>query len=193
MKQLFYVLFIGLIFISCGSSNPKKRGNYSFKQEKVVPKPENITTEERTEEAEEWVVPKPEDADVNVTSKMDVILETAKLYKGTPYRYGGTTSKGMDCSGLMHTAFKAGGINLPRTSRDIATKGKKINFQQISTGDLVFFKTNRSRTINHVGLVVEVFAGKIFFIHSSTSQGVIISSLDEAYWFSSYVEARRVL
>ncbi len=100
----------------------------------------------------------------------------------------------MDCSGLIYTSFKKEKIALPRVSRDMAKEGKKISKEKISKGDLVFFKTNKNRNvINHVGLVVESKRGNILFIHSTSSRGVIISSLDEKYWRNAFVGGRRVL
>ena len=85
-------------------------------------------------------------------------------------------------------------IREERVSRDMATQGNKISLNKTNKGDLVFFRTNKSKkSINHVGLVVENKKGEIFFIHSTTSLGVITSSLDENYWKSSFVEARRIL
>ena len=100
----------------------------------------------------------------------------------------------MDCSGLVYTTYKKEGISMPRISRDMATKGNRISLSITNKGDLVFFKTNKNKkTINHVGLVVENKNGKIFFIHSTSSLGVIISSLEERYWKNTFVEVRRVI
>jgi len=106
---------------------------------------------------------------------------------------GGTTQKGMDCSGLVYVSFKEEDILLPRSSHEIAKQGIKISLDQVTVGDLLFFKTNGRKQINHVGLVVDVYPGKVLFIHSSTSQGVIISSLDETYWHRAFAEARRII
>ncbi|MEW7288978.1 C40 family peptidase [Aquimarina sp. 2304DJ70-9] len=125
--------------------------------------------------------------------KIKSIISYAKTFSGTKYKYGGTTKKGMDCSGLMYTSFKKENIILPRTSRTMATQGKPISLKKVGVGDLLFFKTNkRKNVISHVGLVVEV-KGTIKFIHASTSRGVIISSLDEKYWNKAFTLARRVL
>lgn len=122
------------------------------------------------------------------------IIRYAKSYQGTPYKFGGTTNKGMDCSGLVYTSFKTEDIYLPRISSDMARKGKAVKIQNVQLGDLLFFKTNRNRnTINHVGIVVEINGKDIRFIHSSTSKGVIISSITESYWQRAFSEARRVL
>jgi len=122
------------------------------------------------------------------------IVSYAKTFKGTRYKFGGTTKKGMDCSGLVYVAFGKEEIKLPRISRDMAKTGKPISLSQSTEGDLVFFRTSKSKkSINHVGLVVDSRKGEILFIHSTTSKGVIISSMDESYWKSAFVEARRVM
>lgn len=121
------------------------------------------------------------------------IIEFAKTFQGTRYKFGGTTQEGMDCSGLVCVAFEKENISLPRISRDIATKGTPISLQDVSEGDLVFFKTSRKNVISHVGLVVEAKSGEIKFIHSTTQAGVIISSLDEPYWKKTFVEVRRII
>lgn len=128
------------------------------------------------------------------TNKADRIINQAEAFAGTRYKFGGTTRKGMDCSGLVYVAFQKENIALPRVSRDMATRGKPVKKTAIKKGDLVFFKTNKnSRKINHVGLVTHVKAGVIYFIHATSSKGVITSSLDERYWKSAYSQARRVL
>ena len=100
----------------------------------------------------------------------------------------------MDCSGLVYVAFQKENIVLPRVSRDMAKKGKPISKSSTQAGDLVFFKTNKnSRQINHVGLVTMVKGGEIYFIHATTSKGVLTSSLEETYWKRAFVEARRVI
>ncbi|MBA82736.1 MULTISPECIES: C40 family peptidase [unclassified Leeuwenhoekiella] len=122
------------------------------------------------------------------------IISNARRFEGTPYKYGGTTSKGMDCSGLIYTAFLEENISIPRVSRAIAEEGKRIKTDEVIPGDLLFFITGRrSKNINHVGLVVDVLPGQILFIHSSTSQGVIVSSLNEGYWNNAFIEARRIM
>ena len=99
----------------------------------------------------------------------------------------------MDCSGLVYSAFKAEGVLMPRVSRDMAKKGKKVSLKNVTKGDLVFFRTNGRKTINHVGLVIEAEKGELMFIHSTTSKGVIISSLNESYWKNAFVEVRRII
>jgi len=128
------------------------------------------------------------------SSKADRIVKQAQNFSGTRYKFGGTTSKGMDCSGLIYVAFQKEQIVLPRVSRDMATKGKPVNKTSVKKGDLIFFRTNKSsRKINHVGLVTANKRGEIYFIHATTSRGVLTSNLNEKYWKNAYVQARRVL
>ncbi|OYX27575.1 MAG: hypothetical protein B7Z06_04110 [Flavobacteriales bacterium 32-35-8] len=128
-------------------------------------------------------------------SKAYNIVEYAKQFKGVRYRFGGATKAGMDCSGLVFESFRAHDIILPRISRDMAKNGEKIPLSDVGIGDLVFFKTgNRRNDISHVGLVVSSDEdGNIEFIHSTTSAGVIVSSITESYWDKTFVEARRIL
>lgn len=131
---------------------------------------------------------------VSTSSKSSSIVSEAKSYIGTRYRTGGTTKKGMDCSGLVYTTFNNNGVKLYRTSYDMSKQGKPIKTNQIKKGDLVFFKTGKSsRNINHVGVVSKVSGGTVFFIHSSSSKGVIESNLKTAYWNKSFKFAKRIL
>ena len=129
----------------------------------------------------------------NTNKKSETIVRYAKTFEGTQYKFGGTTKRGMDCSGLVYVSYQKEHIVLPRISRDMAKKGKRISLGDTNKGDLLFFKTNKNKnTINHVGLVVETKIGEIFFIHSTSSKGVIITSLDERYWKNAFVQVRRV-
>jgi probable lipoprotein NlpC len=121
------------------------------------------------------------------------VIATAKSYRGTPYKYGGTTRSGMDCSALVFHSFYAVGINLPRMSADQSKVGKKIKIQQVSPGDLLFFATGKRRNqVTHSGIVTEV--GKdIRFIHSSTSLGVTEDYLSNRYWKNAFLFATRIL
>ena len=73
-------------------------------------------------------------------SKADKVVSNAVYYKGTRYKYGGTTKKGMDCSGLIYKAFGKENYQLPRTSRAMSAKGKSISLGRVKRGDLLFFK-----------------------------------------------------
>ena len=110
-----------------------------------------------------------------------------------PYRHGGVTRNGMDCSGFVSTAFSSINVPLSRSSTEMSTQGKDIPLSQAEVGDLLFFKTNRKRNrISHVGIVVGV-GDEVKFIHASVSQGITVSSLSENYWQKAYAKTSRVL
>lgn len=122
------------------------------------------------------------------------IIDYAKTFDGVKYKYGGTTKKGMDCSGLVVTSFKKEAIQLPRTTSQLAVTGDWVDVKEVKKGDLLFFATNKnSRNVNHVGIVTESRTGFVEFIHASTSRGVMISELSEKYWYFAFVQARRIL
>ena len=126
-------------------------------------------------------------------SKADKVVANAVYYKGTRYKYGGTTRKGMDCSGLIYKAFEKENFKLPRTSRAMSSKGKSISLGRVKRGDLLFFKTGGSSRINHVGLVTSVKNGDVKFIHATLKRGVTVSSLKMRYWKKAYRKAKRIL
>lgn len=122
------------------------------------------------------------------------IIETALKYKGVRYRTGGTSAKGMDCSGLVYKCYSNLGISLPRRSVDMAVKVQDISISEAKKGDLIFFKTNRRKAqINHVGIVIEVNGKEIKFIHASIKKGVTVSSTFENYYAKTFVKVGRVL
>ena len=197
MKKILLLFVFALFLISCGSTkNTGKIPEAIIGSETVKSKSsrrigpnKNIATSKgktRKEAIEEIEEVKPKEIREN-------IIDFAKTFEGTRYKFGGTTKAGMDCSGLVYTAFQTENITLPRISRDMATKGILISFKDIEEGDLVFFKTSRKNAINHVGLVVEAKRGEVKFIHSTIRAGVIISSMDEDYWKKAFVEVRRII
>ncbi|KIA90182.1 C40 family peptidase [Kaistella jeonii] len=131
---------------------------------------------------------------VRFTQKLDDILKEAETYLGTPYRYGGMTRSGIDCSAFVLSVFGAvTGMSLPRVAASQAQEGEKINKEDLQKGDLVFFSHGRGK-ISHVGIVENVTAeGEVTFIHSATSKGVMISSLDDSYWGPKFRFAKRVM
>ncbi len=127
--------------------------------------------------------------------KVNAVIQTARSYYGTPYKYGGTTRSGMDCSALTSTAYRAIDVNLPRQTTDQAQMGKKVKVKEVQPGDLLFFATGKKKKqITHVGLVTDVKAkDNIKFIHASTSLGVVETNLYSDYYIKRFRVARRVL
>ena len=128
------------------------------------------------------------------SNTIDQILNEASTYIGTPYRFGGMTRSGIDCSAFVLSVYgSATGISLPRMSSAQAQQGERVGKEELEKGDLLFFQTRGSR-ISHVGIVQEITPeGEIKFIHASTSKGVTISSLNEKYWGMRYRFAKRIL
>lgn len=204
MRKIAFLSVLSVLFISCGGSRPSSfvhnRGEQPGPLAKQIAHDRSSTEKDRNnrfsrsiaKRNEEVEIPELQYFDENQFRKVEII-DYAKSFQGTRYKFGGNTKAGMDCSGLVCSAFEQQDIQLPRMSREMATKGLQIALKEVEPGDLIFFKTNNQRTINHVGLVVESEDGDIRFIHSTTQRGVIISSMDEAYWKRSFVQARRVI
>lgn len=124
----------------------------------------------------------------SVTSASSVVGEAHK-YLGAPYQYGGTTSAGFDCSGFTQQAFSDAGSSLPRTTGAQFNSGTPVDKGSLQPGDLVFFNTS-GNGVSHAG----IYIGSSNFIHASSSKGVMISSInDPYYWGSRYIGARRVV
>ncbi len=122
------------------------------------------------------------------------VIAAAKSYQGTPYKYGGTTRSGMDCSALVFHSYYSIGINLPRTSNDQSQLGQKVAAKEIRQGDLLFFATSKKKNqVTHSGIVTEVEDGEVRFIHSSTSLGVTEDYLSSKYWANAFLFAKRIL
>lgn len=122
------------------------------------------------------------------------VVLTAISYNNVPYKYGGTTRLGMDCSGLVYTSFKEINKKLPRSSKLMYKEGIAVPLSEIEIGDLLFFDIDKFKGfVNHVGLVTSVDKDDILFIHATTSRGVIITSINEPYWEKAFVKAKRVL
>lgn len=107
---------------------------------------------------------------------------------GTPYKWGGATVSGFDCSGFILYIFDKYNLDLPRTSVSQAEAGVHVDQDDLRLGDLVFFNTS-GRGISHAG----IYIGNDEFAHASTSRGVRISKLSESYYKNRYVTARRVI
>ena len=116
------------------------------------------------------------------------LVETALGFQGTPYRFGGSSPSGFDCSGFVQWVFAMHGTALPREVRDQYRAGRDIDRDDVQAGDLVFFETV-SRGASHVGIAL----GGGEFVHAPSSRGVVrIERYDGAYWSRRWVGARRV-
>ena len=131
----------------------------------------------------------------NTLTLQDSVINYAKNYLRVPYRYGGTTSAGFDCSGFTSHVYKNFGYNLKRSSRDQATQFPTVKRRDLQTGDLVFFEgRSRNSRVGHVGIVTETKPnGEFDFIHASVQRGVVISSSTESYYASRYLKGGRVI
>ncbi len=108
-------------------------------------------------------------------------------WRGTPYRMGGLSKKGVDCSGFVYLTYRSlTDVKLPRTTRQQVNLGQAVALQNLRAGDLLFFKTGWAT--RHVGIYIQ--DGK--FLHASTNKGVIISRLSEKYWRNAFWVAKRL-
>ncbi|OON41496.1 endopeptidase [Izhakiella australiensis] len=115
--------------------------------------------------------------------------EQLTQWRGTPYRYGGMSRGGVDCSGFVYLTMRDRfALKLPRTTEAQTDIGTRIDKDDLLPGDLVFFKTGAGENGLHVG----IYDTDNQFIHASTSQGVIRSSLNNVYWKKNFWQARRL-
>jgi len=123
------------------------------------------------------------------------LIETAKTCLGVPYRSGGTSTKGFDCSGFVKFVFDSVGIELNRSSRTQAREGTPVALDALLPGDLLFFKTmGRRNAISHVG----IYVGEGQFIHAGSWGGprnrcIRLAELTSRYFAERIVAARRVV
>lgn len=116
-----------------------------------------------------------------------LIAEAHKVI-GTPYRAGGTTPKGFDCSGFVSYTYKKVSVSLPRSSEAMYKKGKPVSLKQLAPGDLLFFKTSKHKGISHVA----IYIGNGRMIHATSSKGVKVDSIHKSYWKQRFVGAKRL-
>ena len=117
------------------------------------------------------------------------VVNNAKGYLGTKYKFGGNSKRGIDCSGFTRAVLKKSGKNLARTASSQASQGKHIDRKNLRKGDLVFFKNTYKRGISHVG----IYIGSDRFIHASSGAGkVTISSMNKTFYRKHYAGARRI-
>ena len=125
---------------------------------------------------------------VPVSGNVKEILAYANTFTGVPYKFGGTTPAGFDCSGYIRHVFQKVGVQLPRQADEQYTVGKKVEKQNLQPGDLVFFETYEPG-VSHSG----IYIGDGQFISATSSSGVAVADIDDSYWGPRYVGAKRVL
>lgn len=118
----------------------------------------------------------------------DLMNRVIAKYMSVPYRSGGTGKLGLDCSGFVYVVYRDyDGTRLPLTVRSIYRLDNRVEYEDVSYGDLVFFKIDKRR-VSHVG----IYLGEGKFVHASESRGVTIDDLVDDYWAERYAGARRV-
>ncbi len=172
------LFLLGFMVMSC-SSKRVSRKSYHIRRTTSYKKP----------------IVKKQTSDTENPTLADKIIWSAFKYRGVKYKYGGTTKKGMDCSGLVMVSFAERGISLPRSSYGMSKEGMPISLKNAQRGDLIFFKTNprKPNRISHVGLITHIKNGVVQFLHASTKRGVILSKMDERYYKKRFAGVRRVL
>lgn len=205
MRRILLLLACALLLVvaSPGCSSSSKTTSGASSRSKVQQKKGSNSSANNKKVLQDDRVEKPSSSKSlkSACAKLGVSVskvKNAELYTtsaewiGVGYKYGGMSSAGVDCSGLTNIIVKkVYGKGLSRSSADIyANNVKKISKSSIQEGDLVFFRTDgkKSKTPNHVG----VYLNDDKFIHSSTSKGVIVSSMTQQYYITNYIGAGRL-
>lgn len=169
MNRLALIVLLGFYLTAC-SSIPNSR-------------PETVVSKDKSGMASQ---DKLEMADHSQVRSQ--LLKQLSEWKGVPYRYGGLSKSGVDCSGFIYLTFaEEFGIRIPRTTQAQVLNGIVVEQADLIPGDLVFFQTGIKQ--RHVG----IYIGKNQFIHTSSSRGVMTSRLDNPYWQDAYWHSRRVV
>ena len=123
------------------------------------------------------------------------IVDRAMKYLGTPYRRGSMGPRAFDCSGFTSYVYKTVNISLNRSSRTQYKQGVYVKREELRPGDLVFFAgSGGGRSIGHVGIVSDIEAdGSFSFIHASVRSGVKVDNINQRYYSSRYIGAKRIL
>ncbi|WP_148899754.1 NlpC/P60 family protein [Fodinibius salinus] len=187
VQAVLVILLVGLL-VGCGvvprSSRPS--GAVVSSGEVTTASPTSPSDTSQAEDSSSQ--PPPTMAVSSLQQVKSSLMQAYRDWEGTPYKLGGESQQGIDCSRFVHVVFDDYfGIDLPTNTKTQLNVGNSIRRAGIRSGDLVFFRTGR-KTL-HVGIAVN--SGE--FLHASTSNGVMISKLGNSYWRNRFLAARRVL
>lgn len=137
----------------------------------------------------------PQQADADTLNAIESLVSFANKHLHIPYRSGGSSKKGFDCSGFVRYCFSQWDILLPHSSEAQSEKGEIVELPEARPGDLIFFKGHSSKTsrIGHVGIITDVTPGYVRFIHSAWKGGVRYDLLSADYYKKRFVAIRRMI
>lgn len=178
-KYIFFVLVL-MLLASCGTVQRMTKGDME-EEDFIIGKlyeDELVKEQPYVPKVERGKKPRTAYEEASDKGKNKKLYAVIKPWMGVPYKYGGTTKQGIDCSGFVGNIYReAYGITLHRTANDMQQDVKKVSKSQLREGDLVFFVNSHGK-VSHVG----IYLHDGLFVHSSTSRGVIISPLSDSYW-----------
>lgn len=182
-KFIYFVAFMGILVISAFTTRP---GNSPSFKEATLP-PDSLTKIDMEGTA---LLLK----EFKLKQLADSLVSFALSLEGKPYRYGGESPKGFDCSGFVLHVFKQFNYELNRSSRGQVQQGTAIELEEVKKGDLLFFTgTNpQKKQVGHVGIVISDPFEEVKFVHSSSNGGVKVSVLD-GYYQTRFMQAKRFI
>ncbi len=189
--KIIFLIVIATV-LSCQSPQPVARYNPKSSSKNArtsETKSNSKSSDDKKENSSENSQTKPFSRFNIGEAPADVLMSAINNWIGTPYRYGGMSKAGIDCSGFTTVIFsEVYGIQLPRRAKEQFLLGRGVDKDNLKQGDLVFFQLPRTRSVSHVGIYIS--DGN--FSHASTSSGVMISNLKEEYWVKLYRGAKRI-